>query len=129
MLCEKPFEIQDNPSGKKGMKRKLKIFLDTSALISGLNSPQGGAGIILSAFLADEFFIYISEQVIEEIQRTIQSKFPLLKTPFLAFLLAQPKIVKTPSLGEIRKAYKLIQSEDAPILAAAIKSKPDFLIT
>ena len=34
-----------------------------------------------------------------------------------------------PEIGEIRKAYKLIHTEDAPILAAAIKSKPDFLVT
>jgi len=111
------------------MKRKLKIFLDSSALISGLNSPQGGAGIIISAFLAGEFFIFISNQVIEEVSRNIQTKFPRLKEPFLNFLLARPKIVKDPTLKEIKKAYQLIHSDDAPILAAAIKAKPDFLIT
>lgn len=41
----------------------------------------------------------------------------------------KPEIIKQPSLKEIREAYKLINSEDAPILAAAIKAKPDFLIT
>jgi len=106
-----------------------KVFVDSSALISGLNSPSGAAGIILSAFLAGEFLIYISDQVIEEVWRNIHFKFPLLEESFLNFLLARPKIVKPPSLKEIRKAYKLISSEDAPILAAAIKSKPDFLIT
>lgn len=111
------------------MPKKFKLFFDSSALISGFNSPTGGAGIIISAFLAGEFFIYISEQVIEEVQQSIQTKFPLLKEQFLIFLLAGPKIVKQPSLNEIRKAYQLIHSEDAPVLAAAIKSKPDFLIT
>ena len=110
------------------MPKRFKIFLDSSALISGLNSPAGGAGIIISAFLAGEFFVYISDQVIEETQQNIQTKFPLLKDSFLNFLLARPKIIKQPSLKEIRKAYKLILTEDAPILAAAIKSKPDFLI-
>jgi predicted nucleic acid-binding protein len=43
--------------------------------------------------------------------------------------LARPEIVKNPTLKEIHYAYKLIRSEDAPILAAALKSKPDFLIT
>lgn len=111
------------------MPKKFKLFFDSSALISGLNSPAGGAGIIFSAFLTGEFFVYISDQVLEEVQRNIQVKFPLLKERFLNFLLSQPKIVKKPSLKEIRKTYKIINSEDAPILAAAIKSKPDFLIT
>lgn len=111
------------------MPKKYKIFLDSSALISGLNSPTGAAGLIISAFLAGEFFVFVSDQVIEEVQRNVQNKFPLLKEAFLNFLLARPKIVKQPSLKEIKKAYKLIHPEDAPILAAAIKSRPDFLIT
>lgn len=111
------------------MPQKFEIFLDSSALISGLNSPNGAAGLIISAFLAGDFLIYISEQVIEEVHRNIQIKFPLLKERLLSFLFGKPKIVKQPSLNEVRRAYKLIQSEDAPILAAALKSKPDFLIT
>lgn len=111
------------------MPKRYKIFLDSSALISGLNSPTGAAGLIISAFLTGELFIYISDQVIEEVQRNIQSKFPLLREQFLHFLLAQPKVIKSPTAEEIKKAYKLINSEDAPILAAAVKSEPDFLIT
>lgn len=45
------------------------------------------------------------------------------------FLLSQPKIVKEPTIKEIKNAYNLIQTNDAPILAAAIKAAPDFLIT
>jgi len=111
------------------MPKKYKLFVDSSALLSGLNSPVGAAGMILSACVAGDFFIYISDQVIEEVQRNIQIKFPLLKERFLSFLLTKPKIIKEPNLEEIRKAYKLIRSDDAPILAAAIRAKPDFLIT
>lgn len=111
------------------MTKKYKIFFDSSALISGLNSPSGSAGIIISAFLAGEFFILASDQVIEEVSRNIQKKFPLLRERFLNFLISKPQVVKQSSIGEIRKAYKLIHTEDAPILAAAIKSKPDFLVT
>jgi predicted nucleic acid-binding protein len=120
---------QESQSGKKDMLKRCKAFLDSSALISGLNSPSGGAGIIISAFLAGEILIFISEQVIEEVQRNTASKFPLLKESMLNFLLAQPTIVKQPSLSAIREAYKLIHNKDAPILAAAIKAKPNFLIT
>ena len=111
------------------MPKKSKLFIDSSALLSGLNSPTGAAGIILSAWVAGDFFIYISDQVIEEVQRNIQTKFPLLRERFFSFLLTRPEIIKEPNLEEIRKAYKLIRSDDAPILAAAIKAKPDFLIT
>ena len=111
------------------MPKKYKLFIDSSALLSGLNSPTGAAGIILSAWVAGDFFIYISDQVIEEVQRNIQTKFPLLRERFFSFLLTRPKIIKEPNLEEIRKAYQLIHSDDAPILAAAIKAKPDFLIT
>jgi len=111
------------------MPKKYKLFIDSSALLSGLNSPAGAAGIILSAFTAGDFFIFISDQIIEEVQRNIQTKFPLLKERFLSFLLTKPEIIKKPTLKEIRRAYKLILSGDAPILAAAIKAKPDFLIT
>lgn len=111
------------------MPRKFKIFLDSSALIAGLNSPTGSAGMIISAFIAGEFFVYISEQVIEEVQRSIETKFPLLKDGFSNFLLAQPKIVKQPSLNEVKAAHQIIDSPDAPILAAAIKVKLDFVLT
>lgn len=111
------------------MPKKYKLFVDSSALISGLNSPTGGAGIILSGYLNGDFFVYISEQVIEEVQRNIQLKFLLLRERFLNFLLSRPIIIKQPPLKEIRSAYKLILTEDAPILAAAIRAKPDFLIT
>ena len=67
--------------------------------------------------------------MIEEVQRNIQLKFPLLQINFLNFIISQPKIIKQPNLKEIRNAYKLILTNDAPILAAAIKSKPEFLIT
>ena len=111
------------------MPKKFRIFLDSSALISGLNSPTGAAGLIISAFLAGEFFIYISNQVLEEVQRNVQIKFPLLRERWLNFLLSKPEVVKQPTLKEIKKAHKLMKSEDAPILAASIKLKPNFLIT
>ncbi|PIP22887.1 MAG: hypothetical protein COZ91_03245 [Candidatus Nealsonbacteria bacterium CG_4_8_14_3_um_filter_39_7] len=111
------------------MPKKFKIFLDSSALISGLNSPTGAAGIILSAYISGEFLIYVSDQVLEEVSRNIELKFPLLKESFLNFLLSQPRIIDNPSIKEIGKAHELILTEDAPILVVAMKLNPDFLIT
>jgi predicted nucleic acid-binding protein len=38
-------------------------------------------------------------------------------------------ITKKLTAKEIKSAYRIINSEDAPILAGAIKGKVDFLIT
>jgi len=53
----------------------------------------------------------------------------LLQIPFLDFLASQSIITQKLTPKEIKSAYKIINSEDAPILAGAIKAKVDFLIT
>ena len=111
------------------MQGKYNLFFDSSVLISALNSPYGGAGIVLSACRAGEFSLYVSDQVLEEVERNIQEKFPLIQKRFINFILSRPTVVSGTSLLEIRHAHALIKTNDAPILAAAIKVKPDFLIT
>ena len=111
------------------MPRKLKIFLDTSAIIAGLNSPTGAAGTILSACISKQVIAVISRQVIEEANRNILLKFPKLITSWQSFLLIPPKIIKDPTLVNISAIYKILPTADAPILASAIEAKPNALIT
>ena len=40
-----------------------------------------------------------------------------------------PEVVKEANLAQIRKAYQILPTSDAPILAAALKAKPDVLVT
>lgn len=110
------------------MKQKLKLFLETSAILTGLNSPQGAAGRVLSLGRLDNVEIITSETVIEEVRRNIIKKFSTLKAD--DFFLVNPKIVPDPPLKMILKTYQIIDHpDDAPILAAAVKVNPDFLIT
>ena len=111
------------------MPKKFKVFIDTSVLLSGLNSPRGASGIILSASVLQKITPIISEQVIEESERNITKKFPLLQSSFEAFFLIPPFIAKNPTLKEVRNAHTILPTTDAPILASAIKTNPDFLIT
>lgn len=124
-----PSPKPDKKFGKKIMPKKLRVFLDSSVLISGLNSPSGGSGVIISAFLAGKISVVISSQVVDEVQENIIKKFPLLQESFLGFLISQPIIIPQLILKEIAKAYQIIRTNDAPILAASIKANPDFLIT
>ncbi len=113
----------------KNTQKRFKIFLDTSVLLSGLNSPLGASGFIISLFKLQRVIIVISPEVIVEAERAIKSKFPLLKTPLLDLIASNPSVIKSVSKKELESAHKIIDSEDTPIFAGALKSKVDFLIT
>ena len=111
------------------MPKKLRAFLDTSAILAGLNSPTGAAGVILAACFVKQITAIISPQVVEEADRNIPVKFPQLMTAWQSFLLIPPKITKEPSIKQVQDAYNLLPTSDASILASAIADKPDALIT
>ena len=111
------------------MPKRLRVFIDTSALLAGLNSPTGAAGTILAACFSHDLVPVISPQVIEEAERNIPLKFPLLAAAWASFLLIPPEITLLPSLAIIRRAYKILPTSDAPILASALRAKPDALVT
>ena len=111
------------------MPKKLKIFLDTSALLAGLNSPQGAAGVILAACFTKQIVPIISGQVIEEANRNIPLKFPGMMNAWQSFLLIPPMIIKEASSKQIKAAYDILPTSDAPILATVIAVKPDALVT
>jgi len=94
-----------------------------------LNSPTGAAGVILSFCTARKAVAMISSQIIEEAERIIPIKFPKLDLAWTSFLLIPPEITQNPTLVDVKKAYALLPTNDAPILASAIKTKPDVLVT
>ena len=111
------------------MPKRFRVFIDTSALIAGLNSPTGGAGAILAACFAKAVIPVISPQVIEEMENNIPVKFPKLAPAWAGFLLLPPEITRAPSLVAVRKAHKILPTSDAAILASALVAKPDALVT
>lgn len=113
----------------KSTQKSFRVFLDTSTLLSGLNSPLGASGFIISLFKLKKIVVVISPEVIFEAEKAIKDKFPLLKISLLDFLASQPVITQKLTQKEIISVYKIIDSEDAPILAGAIKAKVGSLIT
>lgn len=111
------------------MPRKYEVFLDTSAILAGLNSPTGAAGIIIATCFANKILPVVSPQIIEEAERNIPTKFPKLAQSWQLFLLIPPVITPRPLLQEIQQAYKILPTNDAPILASALKYQPDALVT
>lgn len=114
----------------KSIMPKSKIFFDSSALVAGILSASGAAKALLQFAEIEILDVVISEQVVAETERTLAKKSPRNLPDFrLAIKVVRPIIVKeTPK--EVQKCLAMISDpDDAPILAAAIKAKVDFLIT
>ncbi len=111
-------------------KHKPRVFLDTNVVFSGLHSPQGAPGTILERFIEGRISVVVSQQVLEEVIRTIKEKLPEALPALRMFLVnAPPEVGADPSPEEIRHWAKQIHPADAAILAAAIAAKPDYFVT
>lgn len=103
--------------------------MDTSVWIAGTLSSRGASAVILDLGDKNEIEIVSSPDVFEEARRNLAQKYPLSLRVFLDhFGSIHPKLVQ-PDKKVILKAAKLINPFDAPILAAALAAKADFLIT
>lgn len=110
--------------------RRLRVFLDTSALMAGLISSSGAAREVLRLAEAEVIEVIVSQQVIVEADRNFGKKFPDLLAGFRLFMRSlNPVVVSGPSQAAVKEAARVIHADDAPILAAAIQERVDFLVT
>ncbi|MBI3293019.1 MAG: PIN domain-containing protein [Elusimicrobia bacterium] len=107
-----------------------RVFVDTSALLAGLLSPQGTARQMLAAGELKLIELLISSDVLAEADRNIVKRFPQLAEEYRSFIRDMaPTLVEDPTREEIVAVVPWVGKDDAPILAAALKSKADFLVT
>lgn len=118
------------PESEKKDKRVEKLFIDSSIIIAAILSSSGGSFRLIRESLFKNYTLLISDYVLEECIRIFKTKFPE-KTYILPIVLEnfRFKITKDPSEKEVEKLISIIDFKDAPILAAAIKYKTDYLIT
>lgn len=113
------------------MTGKLKVFLDTNVLVSGMVFA-GNERKLLEEIIDGKLELVLSSDVIDEANEVLKKKFPKQVVLFPLFL----RMVKHEEIS--KRAYKesekrcagLIGDEaDVPIAAAAIVSKADYLVT
>lgn len=111
--------------------KKLNIFLDSSAVISGIISETGAAHALLQLGETEDILLTISELVFNETSRSVARKSPdNLEDVQKEIKKAKIKIIQDPSHEEIQANLYLIEDpDDVPILLAAIKAKVDYLAT
>lgn len=113
-----------------GEGRKDRLFLDADVLVAGAISPPGGSGYILLLGEMESVEILVCEQVLAEARRALKKKAPRALSEFERIIQAiKPQVCPEPTVEEIILCREIIHPDDAPILAAAMKARPDSLIT
>lgn len=108
----------------------VSIFADSSVIIAGVGSTTGASRAVLILAELGFFKLAISPQVIEESQRNIAKKLPAFMPVFSDFLARiKPEVTPDPSVEECDRWMTIIESKDAPIIAAAISAKVNRLLT
>jgi len=107
----------------------MKFFIDTNIIISAALFPNGKTAFVFSHIL-ESHDIIISDYTIEECRLIFQKKFPDKLTALNDFLgKIQFTLFKNPRKIDEKKFPHIRDKKDLPILAAAILSDADILIT
>ncbi|GAP13369.1 predicted nucleic-acid-binding protein, contains PIN domain [Longilinea arvoryzae] len=111
--------------------KKPEIFLDSSALIAGIVSAQGAARVLLLLAENEKIELWVSEQVIAEVERNLARKAPrALPVAREMILRANIQILHDPKPADVRSHMDWINhAADVPILVAAANAQVDFLVT
>ena len=109
----------------------ITVFIDTSVLFSACLSKIGASALILGFCRKNKIKGYISRYVLSEVKRNALQKLNQLGKRRLNFYILQSNlnIVDSPTPEEIKICQEVLNSKDAPILAAAVKNKVNYLIT
>lgn len=112
--------------------KRLKVFLDSNVIISGLFSDKGSPRIILDLLSLDLPLLSCAtgEYNIVEIERNLLKKMPDVLPVYRRYLkILNLEIVPLPLSKDIKKLSGQIADKDVPVLASAINSNADFLVT
>ena len=109
---------------------KPRVFLDSNVIFSGLYSSRGAPEVILESFIEGKLMVVVSQQVLDEVIRTLKEKLPEA-LPALRKLLVNtpPEIRKDPAIEEAKRWSGLLDIGDAAILASAVAAQPDYFVT
>ena len=112
------------------MPERLRVFVDTSVIISGFASNTGASSVIRDLAEAGLIEMVVSEQVVIEADRNIGAKLPGLVGRFREFLKALgPEIAEEASAQMVHEVEAWMDRKDAPMMASAITAKVAYLVT
>ena len=109
--------------------KQTKVFPDSSVIIAGLASKKGESYEDLALAELKIIVPCISKEVVNEVFRNVQKKLPVSTAHFYTLFKKLPFEIIDPADEDLARAKKLIDEKDAPILAAAMSGKVDWLLS
>lgn len=109
----------------------FKAFLDANVWFAAARSPQGGSALVIELAKQKKIKIYTSLVALNEVEKNIRQKEPLpvLLRHYQNLTDVKPKIIPINRQQAIKHFAKIINPKDSLILAAAIKSQAEYLVT
>jgi predicted nucleic acid-binding protein len=110
--------------------RNTLVFFDSSCLIAAAGSPSGGSGFLLSLCARGFLKAAISQPVLLEAQRNIQSKLgeESVKRYYNLLAVVPFSLAPLPDKTELKRLGKTINRKDVHVVAAALEVHAPFLI-
>jgi putative PIN family toxin of toxin-antitoxin system len=115
----------------------MRVVLDTNILVSGIAYPNGAPGKTVSAWLAGQFDLVLSETLIEEFARVL--RYPKLVKVMRRAHLSEQDLNEYLDMFRIKAVVVATHSvrvpvappdpKDVPILEAFYASGAEFLVT
>ena len=107
-----------------------RVFLDASVLFAAVYSSSGSARDLILLAVEDQIQVVVSQDVLDEVQRNLSRKVPEKLDVFQQLMvLVAPEVIADPDPEAVHAAEEYVAAKDAPIVAAAIKARPDYLVT
>jgi len=109
----------------------IKVFLDSSVLVAACGSKTGASALVLGYCRKGKIQGLVSVKAVGEAKKNVLLKFGEIEKKRLLYYLKMANLLVVPSstAEETARCEKVINPKDAPILASAIKSSADFLLS
>jgi len=110
---------------------KAKLFIDACVFIAASGSSEGGSSFVLELCKRGRFRAVCTRFVLLEAERNIHRKLgagALLRF-YKGLAELDPTLEAPPSPGELAACEAIVGEKDAHVLAAALKSGADVLLT
>jgi len=108
-----------------------RVLVDTNILVSAILNSHGVPTQAYKKAIESPYQTLICEQTLEELRRVFNRKFPQkipLLERFIATMLPAVEIVPVPTESYIDET-EIRDTDDRPILRAAIKARVNILVT